>query len=65
VKGGPTVQAQRHAGEPITPEVLHDISEGEKKISVEHFEGGPSEHGAERAGQQQEVDMEQSRTLDQ
>lgn len=32
VKGGPTAQAQKHAGEPVTPEMLHDITEGEVRV---------------------------------
>jgi hypothetical protein len=43
VKGGPTAKAQSHANEPITSEALHDITEGEKKItSGERIKGGPT-----------------------
>lgn len=42
VKGGPTAQAQKHVGEKITSEVLHDITEGEKKIAGERVKGGPT-----------------------
>jgi hypothetical protein len=40
VKGGPTAQAQKHAGKPVIPEILHDISEGEKKVFSEYGGGG-------------------------
>lgn len=33
VKGGPTAKAQSHVGEPINSDNLHDITEGEKKIT--------------------------------
>ena len=33
VEGGPTAEAQRHAGETINRQNLHDITEGEKKIT--------------------------------
>ena len=42
VKGGPTAQAQKHAGEKITSEALRDITEGEKKITGERTKGGPT-----------------------
>ena len=43
VKGGPTAKSQSHAGEPITSEALHDITEGEKKITGgERVKGGPT-----------------------
>ena len=44
VKGGPTAQAQKHAGERISSEALHDITEGEKKIAGEgtNLKGGPT-----------------------
>ncbi|KIY02148.1 uncharacterized protein Z520_02286 [Fonsecaea multimorphosa CBS 102226] len=43
VKGGPTAQAQSHAGETINSQTLHDITEGEKKItSGERIKGGPT-----------------------
>jgi hypothetical protein len=43
VPGGPTAKAQQHAGEPITSEALHDITEGEKKITGgERVKGGPT-----------------------
>jgi hypothetical protein len=56
VKGGPTAQAQKHAGEPINSDALHDITEGEKKITGgERVKGGPtataqSELGKARSG---------------
>lgn len=41
MKGGPTAQAQKHAGEPINSDNLHDITEGEKKITGgERVKGG-------------------------
>lgn len=42
VKGGPTAQAQKHVGEKITSEALHDITEGEKKVAGERVKGGPT-----------------------
>lgn len=42
VKGGPTAQAQKHAGEPINAETLHDITEGEKKVAGDRVKGGPT-----------------------
>ncbi|EXJ62179.1 hypothetical protein A1O7_02612 [Cladophialophora yegresii CBS 114405] len=43
VKGGPTAQAQSHAGEPINSQTLHDITEGEKKTTGgERIKGGPT-----------------------
>ena len=43
VRGGPTAQAQKHANEPINSENLHDITEGEKKITGgERTKGGPT-----------------------
>ncbi|CAN8097524.1 unnamed protein product [Discula destructiva] len=43
VKGGPTAQAQKHAGEPIGSQNLHDITEGEKVITGgERVKGGPT-----------------------
>ena len=43
VKGGPTARAQQHAGEPITSQALHDITEGEKKVTGgERVKGGPT-----------------------
>lgn len=33
VKGGPTAQAQKHANQPLTSEVIHDITKGEEKIT--------------------------------
>ena len=42
VKGGQTAQAQKHAGESITSEALHDITEGEKTIAGERVGGGPT-----------------------
>ncbi|KAI0197547.1 hypothetical protein F4808DRAFT_463586 [Astrocystis sublimbata] len=42
-KGGPTAMAQKHTGEPITSESLHDITEGEKKITGgKRVKGGPT-----------------------
>jgi hypothetical protein len=41
--GGPTARAQQHAGEPITSQALHDITEGEKEVSGgERVRGGPT-----------------------
>lgn len=43
MKGGPSAQAQKHANQPITSEALHDITEGEKKITGgERVKGGPT-----------------------
>lgn len=43
IKGGPTAQAQSRSGEPITSEALHDITEGEKKVTGgERVKGGPT-----------------------
>jgi hypothetical protein len=43
VKGGPTAQAQSHVGEAIGSQQLHDITEGEKKITGgERIKGGPT-----------------------
>ncbi|KAK7744702.1 hypothetical protein SLS62_010121 [Diatrype stigma] len=44
VKGGPTAQAQKHAGEPINSLNLHDITEGEKAITHQAtvVKGGPT-----------------------
>lgn len=42
-KGGPTAQAQKHVGENIGSDNLHDITEGEKKITGgERLKGGPT-----------------------
>ncbi|KAH9883446.1 hypothetical protein F4778DRAFT_788590 [Xylariomycetidae sp. FL2044] len=57
VAGGPTAQAQKHAGEPINSDNLHDITEGEKVITGgERVKGRPtataqSELGKSRTGQ--------------
>lgn len=43
VKGGPTSQAQSHAGEPINSQTLSDITKGEKVITGgERIKGGPT-----------------------
>lgn len=43
VKGGPTAQAQKHANEPIKSQVLHDTTEGEKKVTGGvRVAGGPT-----------------------
>lgn len=43
VRGGPTAQAQSHANEPIDSQTLHDITEGEKKITGgDRVKGGPT-----------------------
>jgi hypothetical protein len=40
---GPTAKAQSHANEPITSQVLHEITEGEKKITGgKRVKGGPT-----------------------
>lgn len=42
-RGGPTAQAQKHVGETIGSQNLHDITEGEKKITGgERLKGGPT-----------------------
>lgn len=33
VKGGPTAQAQKHSGEPITGETVAAVADGEKKVT--------------------------------
>lgn len=35
VKGGPTAQAQKHAGETVNADNISDITQGEKKITGE------------------------------
>ena len=44
VPGGPTAQAQRHAGEPLQGEAVADISQGERKITGldAPVQGGPA-----------------------
>lgn len=43
VQGGPTAKAQQHAGENISSQALHDITEGEKKVTGgERVKGGPT-----------------------
>lgn len=43
VRGGPTAQAQKHAGETINSRTLHDITEGEKKVAGDApVKGGPT-----------------------
>lgn len=43
VRRGPTAKAQQHSGEPITSGALHDITEGEKKVTGgERLKGGPT-----------------------
>jgi len=44
VRGGPTAQAQSNAGQPINSQTLHDITEGEKKVtgSERPVKGGPT-----------------------
>jgi hypothetical protein len=43
LQGGPTAQAQNHAGDNITSETLHDIAEGEKMITGGgRVKGGPT-----------------------
>ena len=43
VSGGPTAQAQSHAGETINSRTLHDITEGEKAVTGgERVKGGPT-----------------------
>ena len=35
--------AQKHAGEPINSQTLHDVTEGEKKITQgDRIKGGPT-----------------------
>jgi len=52
VKGGPTAQAQSHAGEKIGSENLRDITEGEKKITGgERVKGGPTSTAQSELGQ--------------
>ena len=41
-KGGPTAQAQKHAGEPISSEALSDMTAGEKKVAGGRLKGGPT-----------------------
>ncbi|KAK6349459.1 hypothetical protein TWF696_005743 [Orbilia brochopaga] len=45
VAGGPTARAQQHVGEAITASVLHDITEGEKSVTMDGsgpVKGGPT-----------------------
>lgn len=43
VKGGPTAQAQKHAGEPLSGNVISDITQGEKKVTDGgRVAGGPT-----------------------
>jgi hypothetical protein len=44
VKGGPTAQAQKHAGETISSSAVSDITKGEQKITGESSPrpGGPA-----------------------
>ena len=43
LKGGPTVQAQKHAGQTLTGDVISDITKGEKKLTGgERVKGGPT-----------------------
>jgi hypothetical protein len=44
VKGGPTAQAQKHAGETISSAAVGDITQGERKITGEDgpIQGGPA-----------------------
>ncbi len=43
IPDGPTAKAQQHSGEPITSQSLHDITEGEKKITGgQRVKGGPT-----------------------
>jgi len=52
VKGGPTAQAQKHAGEAIGSENLHDITEGEKKVTGgDRVKGGPTATAQSSLGQ--------------
>jgi hypothetical protein len=51
VRGGPTAKAQQHAGEPITSQALHDITEGEKKTTGgERLKGGPTAQAQSELG---------------
>jgi hypothetical protein len=50
-QGGPTARAQQHAGEPITSQALHDITEGEKKVTGgERVKGGPTSKAQSELG---------------
>ena len=53
VKGGPTAQAQKHAGQPIDSDSLRDITKGEKKITGEDgpVKGGPTSEAQSIVGQ--------------
>lgn len=43
VKGGPTAQAQKHAGETLNSQTISDITKGEKAITGgERVAGGPT-----------------------
>lgn len=44
VKGGPTAQAQRHAGERVSGSAVSDITQGERKITGQDapLQGGPA-----------------------
>ena len=39
---GPTAKAQQHAGEPITSQALHDITDGKEKLAGEGVKGRPT-----------------------
>ncbi|KAI1629886.1 hypothetical protein EDD37DRAFT_74002 [Exophiala viscosa] len=41
-KGGPTAQAQKHAGEPLNSNTISSITQGEKKIAGDRVAGGPT-----------------------
>ncbi|KAK4939710.1 hypothetical protein LTR10_020100 [Elasticomyces elasticus] len=41
-KGGPTAQAQKHAGEPLSSNTISAITQGEKNITGDRVAGGPT-----------------------
>ena len=52
VKGGPTAQAQKHAGEDLNSAVISDITAGEKEITGgERVKGGPTSAAQSMASQ--------------
>ena len=53
VKGGPTAQAQKHAGEQLSSDQISDITKGEKKITGmdRPVQGGPTSQAQSMADQ--------------
>jgi hypothetical protein len=51
VKGGPTAQAQKHAGEAMNSSAVSDIAQGERKITGQDspVQGGPASQAQSQA----------------